>query len=39
MNALRRLIMRDLRQAWASAGLWLPVAFLLLVASLWPMLR
>lgn len=36
MNALRRLIMRDLRQAWASAGLWLPVAFLLLVASLFP---
>lgn len=36
MNVLCRLIARDLRQAWASAGLWLPVAFLLLVASLYP---
>ncbi|BBD98290.1 heme ABC transporter permease CcmB [Sphingobium amiense] len=36
MRALRLLIARDLRQAWASAGLWLPVAFLLLVASLYP---
>ena len=36
MTALRLLIARDLRQAWASAGLWLPVAFLLLVASLYP---
>ncbi|PZU11188.1 MAG: heme ABC transporter permease CcmB [Sphingobium sp.] len=36
MNLLCRLIARDLRQAWASAGLWLPVAFLLLVASLYP---
>jgi len=33
---LALLIRRDLRQAWASAGLWLPVAFLLLVASLYP---
>jgi heme exporter protein B len=36
MRALRLMIARDLRQAWASAGLWLPVAFLLLVASLYP---
>lgn len=33
---LALLIRRDLRQAWASAVLWLPVAFLLLVASLYP---
>ena len=30
------LVTRDLKQAWQSAGLWLPVAFLLLVASLYP---
>nr|WP_031308615.1 heme exporter protein CcmB [Sphingobium sp. C100] len=36
MRMLALLIRRDLRQAWASAGLWLPVAFLLLVASLYP---
>ncbi len=30
------LIRRDLVQGWRSAGLWLPVAFLLLVASLYP---
>lgn len=30
------LIRRDLIQGWRSAGLWLPVAFLLLVASLYP---
>jgi heme exporter protein B len=30
------LVRRDLRQAWTSGGLWLPVAFLLLVASLYP---
>jgi heme exporter protein B len=36
MRLLWLLAARDLRQAWASAGLWLPVAFLLLVASLYP---
>jgi heme exporter protein B len=36
MRLLWLLATRDLRQAWASAGLWLPVAFLLLVASLYP---
>ena len=36
MRVLALLVMRDLRQAWQSAGLWLPVAFLLLVASLYP---
>ena len=36
MTLLWLLIRRDLRQAWTSAGLWLPVAFLLLVASLYP---
>ena len=36
MTLLWLLIRRDLRQAWTSAGLWRPVAFLLLVASLYP---
>lgn len=36
MRTLRLLIARDIGQAWRSAGLWLPVAFLLLVASLYP---
>lgn len=36
MRRIGLLIARDLRLAWASAGLWLPVAFLLLVASLYP---
>ena len=36
MRVMALLVMRDLRQAWQSAGLWLPVAFLLLVASLYP---
>lgn len=36
MKLLWLLARRDLRQAWASGGLWLPVAFLLLVASLYP---
>lgn len=36
MKILWRLALRDLDQAWRSAGLWLPVAFLLLVASLYP---
>lgn len=30
------LASRDLAAAWRSSGLWLPVAFLLLVASLYP---
>ena len=36
MRVVALLVARDLRQAWQSAGLWLPVAFLLLVASLYP---
>ncbi|MDI1295628.1 MAG: heme exporter protein CcmB [bacterium] len=36
MRTLMLLAARDLGQAWRSAGLWLPVAFLLLVASLYP---
>ncbi len=36
MTLLLTLIARDLRNSWRSAGLWLPVAFLLLVASLYP---
>ena len=36
MRLVWLLVRRDLRQAWISAGLWLPVAFLLLVASLYP---
>lgn len=36
MRLLAMLIRRDLVQGWRSAGLWLPVAFLLLVASLYP---
>jgi heme exporter protein B len=30
------LILRDTKLAWRSGGLWLPVAFLLLVAALFP---
>ncbi|CAN5378738.1 heme exporter protein CcmB [soil metagenome] len=33
---LTPLILRDARLAWRSGGLWLPVAFLLLVAALFP---
>lgn len=36
MRMLIPLIGRDLANGWRSAGLWLPVAFLLLVASLYP---
>ncbi|MEJ7925480.1 heme exporter protein CcmB [Sphingobium sp. AN641] len=36
MTLFLALIARDLTQGWRSAGLWLPVAFLLLVASLFP---
>lgn len=36
MRVFLRLVRRDLSRAWASGGLWLPVAFLLLVASLFP---
>ncbi|MCI4588817.1 heme exporter protein CcmB [Sphingobium sp. BYY-5] len=36
MRTLWLLGRRDLTQAWRSAGLWLPIAFLLLVASLYP---
>jgi heme exporter protein B len=33
---LAPIIARDLRLAWRSGGLWLPVVFLLLVAALFP---
>ena len=33
---LTALILRDLRRAWASGGVWWPVAFFLLVATLFP---
>jgi len=36
MRVFLRLVRRDLSRARASGGLWLPVAFLLLVASLFP---
>ena len=36
MRLIWLLARRDLVQAWTSGGLWLPVAFLLLVASLYP---
>ncbi|MET0370439.1 MAG: heme exporter protein CcmB [Sphingobium sp.] len=36
MSVLATLILRDLSQTGRRAGLWLPVAFLLLVASLYP---
>ncbi|RJG56758.1 heme ABC transporter permease CcmB [Sphingobium terrigena] len=36
MRMLWLLASRDLAAAWRSSGLWLPVAFLLLVASLYP---
>lgn len=36
MRRFLLLVRRDLARAWASGGLWLPVAFLLLVASLYP---
>lgn len=36
MRVMALLVARDLRQAWQAGGLWLPVAFLLLVASLYP---
>lgn len=36
MRMLWLLASRDLGAAWRSSGLWLPVAFLLLVASLYP---
>ncbi|MDX3910118.1 MAG: heme exporter protein CcmB [Sphingobium sp.] len=36
MSALPALILRDAALAWRSGGLWLPLAFLLLVAALFP---
>ena len=36
MSALPALVARDAVLAWRSGGLWLPVAFLLLVAALFP---
>lgn len=36
MNALGRLFLRDVRRAWGSGTIWLPVAFFLLVATLYP---
>jgi heme exporter protein B len=36
IRPLAALIVRDLRRAWGSGSLWLPVAFFLLVATLYP---
>jgi heme exporter protein B len=36
MSVLARLFVRDLRRAWGSGTIWLPVAFFLLVATLYP---
>ncbi len=36
MSALARLITRDLAREWRSGAWWLPVAFFLLVATLYP---
>ena len=36
MTVLARLFARDLRRAWGSGTIWLPVAFFLLVATLYP---
>lgn len=36
MSLLGRLFLRDLRRAWGSGTIWLPVAFFLLVATLYP---
>ena len=36
MILLGRLFVRDLRRAWGSGTIWLPVAFFLLVATLYP---
>ncbi|MBA4747977.1 MAG: heme exporter protein CcmB [Sphingopyxis sp.] len=36
MSSLGRLFVRDLHRAWGSGTIWLPVAFFLLVATLYP---
>ena len=36
MSLVANLVVRDLRRAWRSGGLWWPVAFFLLVATLFP---
>lgn len=36
MSALARLVTRDLAREWRSGAWWLPVAFFLLVATLYP---
>ena len=36
MSGLAPLFFRDLRRAWASGAIWLPVTFFLLVATLYP---
>lgn len=36
MSAFRAILWRDVAMGWRSGGLWLPVAFLLLVAALYP---
>jgi len=36
MTALLALFWRDLRRAWGSGALWLPIAFFLLVATAFP---
>ncbi len=39
MTALIALFWRDLRRAWGSGALWLPVLFFLLVATAFPVRR
>lgn len=36
MTLVASLVARDLRRAWRSGGLWWPIAFFLLVATLFP---
>ncbi|WP_445190845.1 heme exporter protein CcmB [Sphingomonas sp. Tas61C01] len=36
MSLVASLVARDLRRAWRSGGLWWPIAFFLLVATLFP---
>ncbi len=36
IRPLAALLMRDLRRAWGSGSLWLPIVFFLLVATLYP---
>ena len=36
MRGFLLIIARELRLAWTGGGIWLPVIFMLLVASLFP---